>query len=192
MTDLTDRTDLTGQDAGRRVEEFQRLVEMDLIHRVHIKDRSLIWPAEVTEAIFTFIDAAVAEAVKERALCEYPHCHMRDSDSRWKGSPEWHRTKRSTSVGSVELESGEVASTGGAERSNSAAVSDQIQRARLTEVLVAEARRAERAWWRQRFDDDTPCVSAGLSTCEHESWSACVLHADTLRHLPASAPEGEK
>lgn len=40
---------------------------------------------------------------------------------------------------------------------------------------------AEREWWLQRFDDDTPCVTAGLPTCEHEHWSQCVLAVATLR-----------
>ena len=58
----------------QRAMEFERLVETEWIHKIHLEGSRLVWPAEVTEAILKYVGAAVAEEVSRTkadavALC---------------------------------------------------------------------------------------------------------------------------
>lgn len=84
-------------------------------------------PIRLAELQGKYVVAALAEPAAGDAkgtACQYPHCHMRDSQTEWEGSPEWQRTRTNTSVESAALASEGHAFTGGAERSSSAKVSE--------------------------------------------------------------------
>lgn len=156
---------MTGQDAAKRGEEFERLVETEWIHRIHIHEGNLIWPAEVTEAIFKFFDAAVAEALTERdaahsqAMYDLRGQHI-----------EANQRYAKVHADEIDERDAEIARL----RKGQEVMSVVIERVR------DEARREERAKlanWSHVCTLEACCIENGL-------------HA--LNGSPASAPEGTK
>lgn len=175
-----------------------------LLPREHIACDPSCWHFNHEQEGFASVEAAAADVLGNaiRALdlstlaasppgattdeCVHPRCHMRDSADRWKGSPEWQRTRTNTSVESAVPESEDRESTGGAERSRRASPANA--------PAPPSATGAGRFHVERDGDDDSPYDALVID--RDGAFAACYrqqdaqMIADALnRTPPAPAPD---